>query len=563
VSISLKPRHVRRYKDIARLLVKYGRGDLVSQAGLDTLDGDAPVDPSVVADAEQLAADLERLGPTYVKLGQLMSTRADLLPPAYVAALARLQDDVEGFPFAEVERIVETELGVRMSRAFTTFDNIPIASASLGQVHKATLRNGRAVAVKVQRPGIREQVLDDLDALREIAEFADAHTSAGRRYGFAAMLEEFRTSMLRELDYQQEAANLRTLGANLADFPRIVVPQPVADYTTSRVLTMDFVGGRKLTSLGPLAQLEVDGRALADQLIGAYLKGILVDGFFHADPHPGNVFLTETGDIALIDLGMIGRVPADMQDQLLKLLLATSEGRGDEAARLLMGLAERVEDDVDETAYRRAVSAIVTAHQGVELADVRAGAVLVDLSTCAVDNGLRPPPELTMLARALIALDEVARTLDPAYDPNAAIQRQAADILKQHLTGSASQGNLFTTVLEAKEFVERLPGRVNKVMDALAEGELKLNVRGIDERELMFGVTKLANRLTTGLVIAALVIGAAMLMQVPTKTTLFGYPALAIVCFGVAATFGVILLANIWLTDRRAADARSKAARRR
>jgi predicted unusual protein kinase regulating ubiquinone biosynthesis (AarF/ABC1/UbiB family) len=563
VALSLRPRHVRRYKDIARLLVKYGRGDLVSQAGLDTLDGDAPIDPSVVADAEQLAADLERLGPTYVKLGQLMSTRADLLPPAYVAALARLQDDVEGFPFAEVERIVETELGVRMSRAFTTFDNIPIASASLGQVHKATLRNGRAVAVKVQRPGIREQVLDDLDALREIAEFADAHTSYGRRYGFAAMLEEFRTSMLRELDYQQEAANLRTLGANLADFPRIVVPQPVADYTTSRVLTMDFVGGRKLTSLGPLAQLEVDGRALADQLIGAYLKGILVDGFFHADPHPGNVFLTETGDIALIDLGMIGRVPADMQDQLLKLLLATSEGRGDEAARLLMGLAERVEDDVDETAYRRAVSAIVTAHQGVELADVRAGAVLVDLSTCAVDNGLRPPPELTMLARALIALDEVARTLDPAYDPNAAIQRQAADILKQHLTGSASQGNLFTTVLEAKEFVERLPGRVNKVMDALAEGELKLNVRGIDERELMFGVTKLANRLTTGLVIAALVIGAAMLMQVPTRTTLFGYPALAIVCFGVAATFGVILLANIWLTDRRAADARSKAARRR
>jgi ubiquinone biosynthesis protein len=563
VALSLRPRHVRRYKDIARLLVKYGRGDLVSQAGLDPLDGDVPADPSVVADAEQLATDLEGLGPTYVKLGQLMSTRADLLPPAYVAALARLQDDVEGFPFAEVERIVEAELGVRMSRAFTTFENIPIASASLGQVHKATLRNGRAVAVKVQRPGIREQVLDDLDALREIAEFADAHTSYGRRYGFAAMLEEFRTSMLRELDYQQEAANLRTLGANLADFPRIVVPQPVADYTTSRVLTMDFVGGRKLTSLGPLAQLEVDGRTLADQLIGAYLKGILVDGFFHADPHPGNVFLTDTGDIALIDLGMIGRIPADMQERLLKLLLAVSEGRGDEAARVLLGLAQQVEDEVDETAYRRAVASIVTAHQGASLADVRAGAVLVDLSTCAIDNGLRPPPELTMLARALIALDEVARTLDPSYDPNAAIQRQAADILKQRLTGSASQGNLFTTVLEAKEFVERLPGRVNKVMDALAEGELKLNVRGIDERELMFGVTKLANRLTTGLVIAALIIGAAMLMRVPTRTTLFGYPALAIVCFGVAATFGVILLANIWLTDRRAADARSKAARRR
>jgi predicted unusual protein kinase regulating ubiquinone biosynthesis (AarF/ABC1/UbiB family) len=549
VGISLKPQHLKRYKDIALLLARYGRSDLVSQAGLDE-----PVEDTEPGKPEQLAADLERLGPTYVKLGQLLATRADLLPPAYVAALARLQDDVAPFPFADVERIVESELGVRISRAFQLFDNVPLASASLGQVHRAVLRNGRNVAVKVQRPGIRDVILDDLDALREIAEFADAHTALGRRFGFAAMLEEFRKSMLRELDYQQEAVNLRTLRANLADFPRIHVPEPVDDYTTSRVLTMDFIGGRKLTSLGPLAQLEVEGNALADQLIGAYLKQILVDGFFHADPHPGNVFLTETGDIGLIDLGMVGRVPAEMQERLLKLLLAASEGRGEECARMLESLAERVEDDrLDEVAFRRTVGELVTEHQGVALSEIRAGAVLVELCRVSVDNGLRPPPELTMLGRALIALDEVTRSLDPGYDPNDAIRRQAADILRRRLAGGASQGSVFTTVLEAKEFVERFPGRVNKVMDTLAEGELKLNVRGIDEREIMLGVTKLANRLTTGLVIASLVVGAAMLMRVPTRTTLFGYPALAIVCFGVAATFGVVLLANIWLTDRRAA----------
>ncbi|MDQ1712744.1 MAG: ubiquinone biosynthesis protein, partial [Frankiaceae bacterium] len=307
MGLSLKPQHLKRYKDIALLLVRYGRSDLVSQVGLDELDAD-PAVTDAPGKPEQLAADLERLGPTYVKLGQLLATRADLLPPAYVDALARLQDDVAPFPYADVERIVESELGVRISRAFQIFDNVPLASASLGQVHRAVLRNGRNVAVKVQRPGIRDLVLDDLDALREIAEFADAHTTVGRRYGFAAMLEEFRKSMLRELDYQQEARNLLTLRANLADFPRIHVPEPVADYSTSRVLTMEFIGGRKLTSLGPLAQLEVEGNALADQLIGAYLKQILVDGFFHADPHPGNVFLTETGDIGLIDLGMVGRV---------------------------------------------------------------------------------------------------------------------------------------------------------------------------------------------------------------------------------------------------------------
>jgi predicted unusual protein kinase regulating ubiquinone biosynthesis (AarF/ABC1/UbiB family) len=226
---------------------------------------------------------------------------------------------------------------------------------------------------------------------------------------------------------------------------------------------------------------------------------------------------------------------------------------------MLQTLAERVEDEtLDEVAFRRSVGELVTENQGVALSQIRAGAVLVELCRVSVDNGLRPPPELTMLGRALIALDEVTRSLDPSYDPNDAIRRQAADILRRRLAGGASQGNVFTTVLEAKEFVERLPGRVNKVMDALAEGELKLNVRGIDEREIMLGVTKLANRLTTGLVIAALVIGAAMLMRVPTRTTLFGYPAVAIVCFGIATTFGVILLANIWLTDRRVARAKRK-----
>jgi ubiquinone biosynthesis protein len=527
----------------------------VSQVGLDELDDD-PAVTDKPGKPEQLAADLERLGPTFVKLGQLMSTRADLLPPAYVAALSRLQDDVAAFGFSEVEGIVESELGIRISRAFREFDNVPLASASLGQVHRAVMRDGRPVAVKVQRPGIRELVLDDLDALREIAEFADAHTALGRRYGFGAMLEEFRKSMLRELDYQQEARNLETLRANLSEYPRIHVPAPVPDFTTSRVLTMDYVGGRKLTSLGPLAQLEVDGRALAEQLIGAYLQQILVDGFFHADPHPGNVFLTDAGDIALIDLGMVGRIPTAMQEQLLKILLAVAEGRGEDTARALEAIAGRTDEELDELSFRRAVGEIVADHQGVALADIRAGEVVVALSKCAVDNGLRPPPELTMLGRALIALDEVTRSLDPAYDPNDAIRRQAADILRRRLAGGASQGNVFATVLEAKEFVERLPGRVNKVMDALAEGELKLNVRGIDERELMFGVTKLANRLTTGVVIAALIVGAAMLMRVPTRTTLFGYPALAIVCFLLAAAFGVVLLANIWLTDRRAGATR-------
>jgi predicted unusual protein kinase regulating ubiquinone biosynthesis (AarF/ABC1/UbiB family) len=536
------------------LLVRYGRSDLVSGIGLGAETADAERSASGRgaggASAADLAADLERLGPTYVKLGQLLSTRADLLPPPYIAALARLQDDVAPFGFDEVERIVCAELGVRLSRVFPEFDSEPLASASLGQVHRATLRDGRQVVVKVQRPGIRDTVLDDLDALRELAELADAHTELGRRYGFGGMVAEFRAAMLAELDYLAEARNLRTLGENLRPIDRIHVPQPITDLSTTRVLTMEYVEGRKLTSLGPLAQLDVDGAPLARQLLAAYLQQILVDGFFHADPHPGNVLLTADGDLALLDLGMVGRVPAHLGDRLVKLLLAVGEGRAEEASRALLSMVERTGEE-DEAAFGRAIARIVAENHGAELGTMSAGAIVMELSRAAVANGLRPPPELSMLGRALLTLDDVVRRLDPRMDPNAAIRDQAVEIMRARVTGSASPGSLFAGVLEAKEFAERFPGRVNKVMDALAEGQLKLNVVGIDQREIIHGIQKLANRLTAGVVIAALIVGAAMLMRVETSATILGYPALAIVCFLMAAGFGVVLLGSIVVSDRR------------
>ncbi len=291
MAISLKPQHLNRYRQIAWLFVKYGRSDLVKESGLEeTLEAEQRVSPKEAAKASELADDLEKLGPTFVKLGQLLSTRVELMPRAYLEALTRLQDKVEPFSFDEVEKIVSSELGVRMSKAFSDFEVTPMAAASLGQVHRARLRDGRQVAVKVQRPGIRDAMLEDLDALDEIAEFLDGHTAAGKRYEFCQMLSEFRKSLLRELDYRQEANNLITIGKNLEEFEHIVVPEPIMDYSTSRVLTMQYVHGKKITDLSPLARMEFDGAARAEELFRAYLQQILVDGFFHADPHPGQRF---------------------------------------------------------------------------------------------------------------------------------------------------------------------------------------------------------------------------------------------------------------------------------
>lgn len=551
MGISLKPEHLKRYKDIALLFIKYGYSDLVKESGLDSVLPEEErnaheVDPR----AEELPQDLEKMGPIFIKLGQLISTRVDMIPEPFLKALARLQDNVEPFPSDTVEEIIQEELGVRISKAFSEFDRNPIASASLGQVYRARLRDGRPVVVKVQRPGIRKQIAGDLEALDEIAAFLDNHTEAGRRYGFRQMLEEFERNLVRELDYRQEAKNLNVLRENLRDFSRIIIPQPVEDYTTSRVLTMDYIGGRKITSIGPLARMEINGASLAEQLFRAYLKQILVDGFFHADPHPGNVFLTDEGSIALIDLGMIGYVSPRMQDRLLRLLMAIADGRSDEAVELALEMG-KVRDDFSEDAFRRHTAAIIVEHQNTSLKEIRIGRLVMEVSRISANDGVALPSEFTMLGKTLLNLDEVARALDPDFDPNESIRRNATDILRQRMLKSATSGSALTTLLEMKEFFEHLPERLNRILDAVSNNELSLRVEAIDEKTLVDGFQKVANRITVGLVVAALILGAAMLMRVETSFRLFGYPGLAILCFLFATCIGIWLVLSVMVHDRK------------
>lgn len=545
---SVVPAHWKRYKDIAWLLVKYGRSDLVKAMPLDGVDPLPPA-PETTADAEELARDLEELGPTFIKLGQVLSSRGDLLPPAYVAALARLQDDVEPFSFADVERIVESELGVRISKAFLEFESVPIAAASLGQVHRARLRDGRAVAVKVQRPDIRERVLEDLEAFEEIASFFDEHTETAGRFQLVRTVENFRKTILAELDYRLEASNLIAIGKAVSEFPLIVVPAPVAGYSTSRVLTMEYIDGQKITALSPLRRIDLDSRPLADELFRAYLKQILLDGFFHADPHPGNVLVTNDGRLALLDLGMVGRISPAVQESLLKLLLDISEGRGDRAAERAAEIGKRLEN-FDAVELDRRVSELVSLYRHATIGQMQIGRVLLDISRAASDAGLRLSSELTMLGKTLLQLDEIGRSLDPEFDPNASIRENTADLLRRRMLQSASPGNLASGLLEAKEFVEKLPGRVNRVLDGLANNQLSFKVDTIDETVLLDGLQKIANRIAMGLVLAALIVGAALLMQVPTTFRILGYPGLAMLFFLAAGAGGVLLIASIIQTDR-------------
>ncbi|WP_200946940.1 ABC1 kinase family protein [Janibacter sp. Soil728] len=538
-----------RYSDLVRLLLRHSRGDLLSGAQQDDLAAGADQPEGARDDAEAFAADLEAMGPTYIKLGQLLSTRFDLLPPAYTEALTRLQDSVAPFPFEEVREIVEEELGARIKDLFAFFDEEPLAAASLGQVHRATTRSGRDVVVKVQRPDVRETVRGDMDALDTVTGLADRHTSVGRSYGLNQLLRQFRRSLVDELDYRREARNLLRFIELTSQHDRLVVPEPVLQLSTTRVLTMEYIEGRKVTDLGPLALIDLDARPVVEQLFHCYLRMILDDGVLHADPHPGNLLITEDGRLALLDLGMVATVPRRVQTHVTKLLLAINDGEGEEVAAVLADMGHALEDN-DPGAFRDDVAHLVS--EAVSSgADLEAGRLLVDLSRLSGMHGLRPPAEMAMIGKALLNLDQTTSHLDPDFSPAEAIRDNVSDIFASSL--KLSPGGMLTAAIEAKEFTAQLPKRANRILDTLARGEMRLRVDAIDEQRLHLVLQRVGNRLTLGLIIAATIIGAAMMMRVDTDARILGFPAIAMVFFTFAVLAAVALAVHIVLTDRAVA----------
>jgi predicted unusual protein kinase regulating ubiquinone biosynthesis (AarF/ABC1/UbiB family) len=545
--------HLKRYKEIALLFWKYGRSDLVrhmdfSEEGFEPQE--IKSDGKTAAAPEQLADDLEAMGATFVKLGQLLSSRSDLLPEPYLKALARLQDKVKPFSYEEVEQIILTELGIRVSKAFSRFDQKPIAAASLGQVHSARLRNGREVIVKVQRPDIYKQIAEDFEVLGQIAELLEAHTDFGRKHRILSVLEEFRVTIQQELNYEREAQNLITLGENLREFEKIQVPQPVLDYSTRRVLTMDYVQGQKITSLSPLVRIELNGALLAEELFKAYLKQILVDGIFHADPHPGNIFLTADGRVALLDLGMVGHVTPAMQEQLLKLLIAVGEDNSEQASDTLIQISQTTEN-FNQAEFRSHLGRIMSLWQNQNLQQFNIGKSLLEMSKFAVDCGLYVPTELTLLGKTLLQMDEIGKILDPTFDPHTSIRRNVSAMMTQRFRKNFTQGSIFNSVLELKNFVAGLPVRLNRLLDTVTSPDLEMKVRVVDAKVVVEGFQKIANRITAGIILASLILGAALLMRVQTSFQIFGYPGLAILCFLAATGGGLWLLFSIFFQDEK------------
>ena len=548
--IPLAPRHLLRYRGLGGLLLKYGQTELLRQTGLDrVLDrSDRPATVRQRDRARELTDDLEKLGPTYIKLGQLLSTRPDLVGDEYLQEFRRLQDDVQPVPEAEIRRTIREQLGADADVVYRRFDPHPLACASLGQVHLAETRDGREVVVKVQRPGVRRSILGDLDMLEQFAGFVDENTDVGRRYEFRQFLIMLRKLVVRELDYREEASHALTLRRNLRDFPDLVVAQPVLPLTTEKVLTLEFIAGVKVIAADPERVRLADGPRLAEELFTSYLHQVLVDGFFHADPHPGNILLTPEGRLALLDTGMVGKASNKARRNILRLLLAISEGDGSRAADITAELgAPRKSFDRDGMA--RAITEIALEAKDRNLADTNVGRVVLDVLRAAGRNGFRLDESVHLLGKTMMHLDETIAALDPHFDHFQAVRNYGQQLIESQVLETFSTSRLYQTMLDTTDLASRLPDRLNKILHLLSENDLALNVDLLDEQKVLRSMQKIANRITAGLVLAALIVGASLIMNIKTQWMLFGYPALAILFFLIAAGGGLYLVFHTLFTD--------------
>ncbi|HJP86530.1 MAG TPA: AarF/UbiB family protein [Gemmatimonadaceae bacterium] len=597
----LSPKQLPRLISTIRLFTHYGLRDFANRQGLLNLEGasvgDEPdLDGDVRAKARAFRERLVELGPAYIKLGQILSTRPDLVPRQYIEELTHLQDDVPPMPLEDVENTIEEELHARIAKLFASFEPEPLGSASLGQVHAAELRDGRSVVVKVQRPHLREQLSEDIEFFRQLATFLTEHTSAGSRIDLIGVVQQVERALVDELDYRTEARNAASFRKDLARFPHILIPRVIDAYTTHKVLTTERIRGVKIDEIPPISRIEYEFSDLADEFAHAYLQQITDSGHFHADPHPGNVFIVLPGrenprtpaelladdrrsevrpgatalvesenaaraaavaadaapddpKLALIDFGMTAHLTTKMRDHVVRLLIAMAENNGDGAAETLIEIGEPPED-FNREAYVRDVAELIAKHTNQTVEETPAGVVLYEMITIAFREGLKLPAELTLLAKALFNLDAVTRALDPNFNPSQSIREYTNEIANKRAQREFSPRRMFQVAAEASDFVRALPHRLDVITQKMVANDFAVRVEAPQLGSLLLGLEKVANRIFTGLVLGGLLVASGLLMQYQ--------PRLAMVGFIIAAALGLWMVFAILVQDRRSRKRKGK-----
>lgn len=544
-----RTRHLSRYREIATLFARHGFGFIIEEIGLlhmlslpkRLLAGNSEIDPKSFA--ERIRRVIEELGPTFVKIGQIASTRPDIIPEDIIQELENLQDNVAPFPSQEVHAALAAELGAPVEEIFQSFDSIPIAAASIGQVHKAVLKDGTTVAVKVQRPQITGQVETDLDILQDLARMAEQRLAWAQHYRLSDIVEEFARSLHAELDYQIEGRNAERVAQQFEQDATIHIPKIYWEYSTRTVLTMEYVQGIKLNHTGELISAGYDTHQITHHIVEAIFKQIMLEGFFHGDPHPGNIMVLPGQVISFLDFGMVGRLTPDMKYHFASLVIGMINKSTDLIVKtvLQMGIAPH---DIDKRLLYRDVDDLKEKYLNVPLSEISLGAAVNELFTLAFKYRIRIPADLTLLGKSLLTLEGIVEKLDPQISIMDLAQPFGRKLLKERYSPRAFFNKLWQNLKDSAEFIIEFPRQLRDIVDSIGNKPVQLEVKIPELTTFSKRLDRISNQLSFSIILLSFSI---LMMGLIIAASISGQTALLWKVPVVEFGFAVATLMFLWL----------------
>lgn len=539
-------RHIRRYRQIINVISKHGLGHLLDYIGLKNpfhFPGHQKKLNAYRSTALRVKMVLEELGPTFIKLGQILSTRPDLLPPSYLSQLEKLQERVTPVDFEQIKMIIESELDQPISAVFPEIDPQPVAAASIGQVHSAKLRTGETVVIKVQRPGVKKTIVIDLEILRDIAQFLQSRTEWGRIYNILGLVDEFSRTIRDELDYTIEAGNADRFAKNFQNDPTVRFPKVFWEYSTNQILVLEAVSGHKVNDVVTNGGFQAQRGIIAQNLVNAIIKQLLNDGFFHADPHPGNILIAPTGTIFFLDFGMVGRLDNWMRERLAFLMLNLLQENVTNVVDILIEIGD-LRGNANRKALRHEVFYLFDKYYHRPLNKVRLGTALRELLELAWNYRFKFPKELSLIARCLFLLESTVSKLTPECSMLQLSQPFGAKLLREQLSWRHLSKTGLTLSQDWLFFSLELPNRLKSIIRSAENGELKFILEHQNFDNFITKMNLIGNRLSFSLIIAAIIVGSSLIAH-QTRLALFGSFPIAEAGFIIAVLMGVWLLVSI------------------
>ncbi len=531
-------------------LLKYGFDDLAQRLDFPGARIIKRTDPAemTLGTYERIRRVAEDLGPTFIKLGQIMSLRPDLLPAPLIKELSKLQDDVPPVSLDQIHEVVESALGRKLEEVFAIFDAEPLAAASLSQVHRAVLREeGDIVTVKVQRPGIKRRMEADLDILAAIAARLHERSHDLKAYDLPNLVRVTRRNLLREIDFAREARNMKIAGSHQADSSWIYIPKVYDKYCFRKILVMEHIHGSKLKDMASVDL--VNAETMAKEGLKAAIKQILEDGFFHADPHPGNMLVYEGEKLCLLDWGLVGRLTEKDRDKLIDLLKAIVEKDGGQMVYTLLRICSR-EAAIDEDALERELLDIVDSYFAVPVKDMNIGHILLAITELLRVYNLRLPPDLVIMVKALVTAEGTARQIHPGLDVLSEAEGYVKELAAKRYQPRRLLHNLSIAVSRTLDSQRTIPRRLLQILEGISRGEMKMAFRLENIGDLINALENSSNRMAFSIIIASLIIGSSMIITTGVGPLLFGFPAIGVIGYLISAVLGLWLVFNIIRTRK-------------